>query len=263
MFFVLSKIFWALLQPLTAIFLLVVLGLVLALAGKRRLGITASLLGALLFGVTCFTTFGAWMIAPLEARFERPAAMPASVGAILLLGGGSSGRISAARGVSELNLAADRFTETLRLAQLYPQARIVISGGYGMLGAEGETEAATAERFFVALGIPKDRLVLEDQARNTAENADLTAGLLKDVDGTIVMVTSAFHMPRSVGLFRKAGAVVLPWPTDYRSTGDEGLAVDVSNPLDNLMTTSTAMREWIGLAVYHWTGKTDDLLPGP
>ncbi|WP_375452488.1 YdcF family protein [uncultured Devosia sp.] len=263
MFFVVSKIFWVLAQPVTAVFLVLGLGLVLTALGRRRLGFGLSLLGTLALGVAGFTTLGAAMIGPLEARFERPANMPPSVGAIVMLGGGTNSRISAARGVSELNAAGDRFTETLRLAQLYPRARIVITGGFGMLGEEGEPEAATAARFFEGLGIAPDRLVLEDRARNTAENADFTAALLGDVDGPIVLVTSAFHMPRSVGLFRKAGLVVVPWPTDYRSASTEGLVLDLVNPVDNVSTLTSAIKEWIGLAVYHWSGRIDALFPEP
>jgi uncharacterized SAM-binding protein YcdF (DUF218 family) len=70
-------------------------------------------------------------------------------------------------------------------------------------------------------------------------------------------------MPRSMGLFRKAGVAMLPWPTDYRSTGQEGPGLDLGDPVDNLKTASTALREWIGLAVYHWTGRTDAFFPGP
>ncbi len=263
MFFVISKVFWALVQPLSATLLLAVLGGILIAFGKRRLGLVAGALGVLVLGLTGFTTLGALMIGPLEDRFERPAQLPATVSAIVMLGGASSGTVSAARGTTELTVAGDRFVETLRLAQLYPQAKVVVTGGVGSIESEGETEAATAERFFTGLGIAPERLVLEDQARNTAENADFTVALLGELDGPAIMVTSAFHMPRSMGLFRKAGLEMLPWPTDYRSTGEENVGFDIRNPVDNLTTATTAIKEWIGLLVYHWTGKIDELVPAP
>jgi hypothetical protein len=136
-------------------------------------------------------------------------------------------------------------------------------GGMAVLMDGGEPEAETAQRFFLGLGIPQDRLVLENRARNTEENAEFSKSLLAGIEGPKLLVTSAFHMPRSMGLFRKAGIEVLPWPTDYRSSGVEGFGVDVTNPVDNLMTTTTAIREWVGLAVYHWTGKIDEMFPGP
>lgn len=262
MFLIVAKVFWTVAQPLAAALILIVLGLVLLWAGRRKLGSVAAVLGVLVLAVSSFTTMGALLIRPLEERFERPA-WPETVGAIIMLGGASNGPISAARQISEFNLAGDRFAETLRLAQLYPEAKIVVSRGMAVLMDGGEPEAETAKRFFLDQGIGQDRLVLESAARNTEENAELTKGLLAGIDGPRLLVTSAFHMPRSMGLFRKAGIEALPWPTDYRSTGREGLMVDVTNPVDNLMTTTTAIREWIGLAVYHWTGKIDALFPGP
>ncbi|MDB5527592.1 MAG: YdcF family protein [Devosia sp.] len=261
MFLIVAKIFWTVAQPLAASLLLIVLGLLLAIR-FRKSGVIVAVLGVLVLAVSSFTTTGALLIRPLEERFERPA-WPEHVGAIILLGGATNGPISAARQISEFNLAGDRFAETLRLAQLYPEAKIVISGGMAVLMDGGEPEAETAQRFFLGMGIPQDRQVLENQARNTEENAEFSKSLLAGIEGPKLLVTSAFHMPRSMGLFRKAGIEVLSWPTDYRSSGLEGFGVDVTNPVDNLMTTTTAIREWVGLAVYDWTGKIDEIFPGP
>ncbi len=261
MFLIVSKIFWAVAQPLAAGLLLIVVGLGLSIKYRRSGSILAAM-GVLLLGISSFTTAGALLIRPLEERFERPA-LPEQVGAIIMLGGASDGTISAARQVSELNPAGDRFAETLRLAQLYPQAKIVVSGGVSLTMAGGESEAKTAQRFFLGLGIAPDRLVLEDQARNTQENAEFSKSLLEGIAGPKLLVTSAFHMPRSMGLFRKAGIAVLPWPTDYRSSGQEGFGIEVTQPVDNLMTLSTAVREWVGLVAYRWTGKIDEGFPGP
>jgi uncharacterized SAM-binding protein YcdF (DUF218 family) len=80
---------------------------------------------------------------------------------------------------------------------------------------------------------------------------------------TWLLVTSAFHMPRAMGLFRKAGFAVLPWPTDYRTSGREGIGMFRDGPVDALQTTTLAMREWIGLLAYFLSGRIDRLLPGP
>ncbi|RYD78245.1 MAG: YdcF family protein, partial [Verrucomicrobiaceae bacterium] len=102
----------------------------------------------------------ALMIQPLENRFVRPAPMPVSVDAIIVLGGSTLARVSTARGVAELNEAGDRLTDAAVLARLYPAARIVYSGGVGMMDPGGEAEAKTAQRFFQAMGIAPDRLVM-------------------------------------------------------------------------------------------------------
>lgn len=261
MFFVISKVFWGVAQPVSLIFLLLLAGWILLLRGRRRPGLWFGALGLMLFALCAFTTLGALLIQPLEDRFARPQTMPPVVGTIVMLGGATSGRISTARQVAELTEAGDRLAETLRLDQLYPQARIVLSGGSGLLVSDGEPEADTAARFFEGLGVTRERLVLESESRNTDENAELTKAMLGDNPGVVVLVTSAFHMPRSVGLFRKVGIEVVAWPTDYRSAGNERFGFDIVSPALNLTTSGIGMKEWIGLAVYYWTGRIDDLLP--
>lgn len=262
MFYVISKVFWSLVQPLSLSFLLVVFGLVLAAMGRRRPGIAFGAMGALLLGLASFTNVGAVMMAPLEARFERPIELPEDVDTIVLLGGATSARISTARQVTETSEAGDRLIETLWLARRYPGARIILTGGVAAVTPGAETEATTMQRLLVAFGIAPERLVLEGDARNTDENAEYTKALLGQDPGTVLLVTSAFHMPRSMGLFRKVGVTAIAWPTDYRSTGQEWLGVDIVEPVGNLMTTSVAMKEWVGLVAYHWTGKIDEILPG-
>jgi uncharacterized SAM-binding protein YcdF (DUF218 family) len=260
MFYVISKVFWVVAQPLGLIMALLVLGMLLAVWGRRRLALAANVMATLVLALCAFTSLGFLIIRPLEDRFTRPADMPVTVDAIVVLGGSTQARVSTARQISEFNEAGDRLTEAVLLARRYPEARLVFSGGAGIL-EPGEAEAATAERFFIAMGIEAERLVLEGESRNTDENADLTAAMIGEVRGPVVLITSAFHMPRSVGLFRRVGIEVVPWPTDYRSSGQESFGLDVANPVHNVNTISIAMKEWIGLAVYHWTGKIADLLP--
>jgi len=263
MFFVLSKIFWAAAQPVSLVFILVVLGMIFFGLERKRLGFLSAGLGALLLVLCCFTTLGALVIAPLEDRFGRPAEMPEDIDAIVLLGGAVNGRVSTTRGIVELTDSGDRLTEAYRLAQLYPDVPLVVTGGGGQLVSTSEPEATTMERFFVSLGLPRERLLLETASRNTAENAALTAETLGGSDKRILLVTSAFHLPRSMALFRKAGFDAIAWPADYRSAGDEGLEFDLSDPVGNLETATTAIREWIGLVAYRLSGQTDELLASP
>jgi uncharacterized SAM-binding protein YcdF (DUF218 family) len=263
MFFIVSKVFWLLVQPVSLVFLLGMLSWILVANGRKRAGLAVSAVGLLFFGLASFTTAGVLLIMPLEDRFPRPKAMPDQISTIIMLGGATAGRVSTARGVVEFNEAGDRLAETLKLAQLYPQAKIVLSGGSGLLVANEETEAVTAQRFLTDLGVKPSRLLLEQESRNTHENAELTLAMLGGTEGNIVLMTSAFHMPRSVGIFRKAGLEVIAWPVDYRSAGNETAGIDIVNPVLNLTTTGVAIREWIGLAIYALTGRSSSILPAP
>ena len=263
MFFVLSKIFWFVIQPINLAIIVSLIGLIFMRFRWFRLAYSL-IIGATLLLVFCvWTSFGAMLVSPLEERFPRPD-LPAKVDGIVVLGGGLEGGINLVRGGYELNAGGDRFVETAILARRFPEARIVVSGGSGSLMLEGEGDADTALRLFGALGIARERLILEGESRNTYENAVFTKRLVSPKQGeTWLLVTSAFHMPRSMALFREADFAVLPWPVDYRTSGAEGIGFFKDNPVDSLQTATLGIREWIGLLAYWLTGKIDRPFPSP
>lgn len=263
MFFTFAKIFWFVVQPLGALLVLLVLAVIALLLGWRRIGTGFAVLALLVTFVSGWTSVGAMALHPLENRFERPSPPPDNVAGIIVLGGFFEGAINLARGGYELNSSADRIVEAAVLARRYPQARVVVTGGSGSLLLDGEADGATAPRLLEALGIERGRMVLEDQSRDTYENALFTRELVEPQEGeTWLLVTSAFHMPRSVMLFGRAGFDVVPWPVDYRTTGEDSLGLSRNNVVHTLQTTGVALREWIGLVAYWVTGRTDAILPG-
>lgn len=262
--FLISKLFWLMVQPLSLAFLLCAGGALAILLGWRRFGGALALLAALVLFVTLYTTSGTVALQALEARFTRPASEPDNLSCITVLGGAMENEVTTSRGGIEFNQAGDRYVEALRLALRHPQARILVSGGDGSISGVYEGEALASERFFSAFGVSPSRLVQENASRTTYENTLETAGLLaREELGDCLLVTSAFHMPRSMGLFRKAGLAVTPWPVDYRTSGIVRLGLDFTQPTSNAQLTSTAVREWIGLIAYYLTGRIADVLPQP
>jgi uncharacterized SAM-binding protein YcdF (DUF218 family) len=264
MFYYLAKIFWLVAEPVSLIAVILAAGLAATALGWRRLGVAATAVALFILVVAAWTSVGALMLHPLESRFARPDPAPSEVAGIIVLGGGFEGAVNRARGGYELNDSGDRFVEAAVLARRYPEAKVVVTGGSGSLLLEGEPDADSAPRLLVALGVEAGRLVLENRSRNTWENAQFTRDLLSPQPGQKwLLVTSAFHMPRSMGLFRKAGFDVLAWPSDYKTSGDERPGLSMDNALDSLGNTSTAIREWIGLFAYWLTGRIDSPLPSP
>lgn len=262
MFFYLSKLFWMAAQPINLIGILVLAGIVLGMLRFRRSGLVFSCLGLAVLALGAWSSLGAVLLHPLEERFARPDPAPAAVAGLIVLGGGFEGGVNLARGGYELNASGDRFVEAAILARRYPEARVVVTGGTGTLMLGGEGDGDTAPRLLEALGVAPERMVLETRARNTHENALFTREMVAPRPGeTWLLVTSAFHMPRSVGLFRKAGFEVVPWPVDYQTAGTETFGLARDNPMDSLRNLSVAIREWIGLAAYRATGRIDRVLP--
>lgn len=264
MFFYLSKLFWFVMQPINLIGLTALAGIMLAIVGWRRLSIFFSSIAFLVLAIGAWTSTGALMLHPLEDRFSRPDPAPAGIAGIIVLGGGFEGGVNLVRGGYELNASGDRFAEAAVLARRYPEARVVVTGGAGSMMLEGEGDGDTAPRLLTALGVEPGRLVLENKSRNTYENAVFTREIVKPQAGEIwLLVTSAFHMPRSVGLFRKAGFDVVPWPADYRTAGNEYFGPAQDNVSDSLQNLTVGLREWIGLLAYWLSGRIDSPLPGP
>lgn len=258
-----TKLVWMLLAP-DSLFVLALAGIWLLLrAGRLRLArrILVALVVAL--GTAAFFPVDEWLLYPLERRFEASPALPGAVDGIILLGGAEEPLSSHAWGGAQLNQGGDRYFAFLELARAYPDARLVFTGGRARLGDQALSEADVAVRLLKQQGLDTHRLVLEDGARNTAENASRTRELIKpDADANWILVTSAFHMPRAVGSFCRVGWPVLGYPADHRSVPGKLLRADL-DLARHAAGATMAVREWIGLASYYLGGKTESLLPGP
>src|SRR6516225_5132198 len=125
-------------------------------------------------------------------------------------------------------------------------------------------EAPLALRLLESFGIPRASITLEDRSRNTVENAVLSKAIAQPKPGERwLLVTSAHHLPRAVGVFRKAGFPVEAYPVDWRTRGADDALRPFASVGDGLRRGDTAVREWVGLAVYWLTGRSSELFPGP
>jgi uncharacterized SAM-binding protein YcdF (DUF218 family) len=194
-------------------------------ARPSRLAVSLAVLAAMVPVAAWGLPIGPLLVPPLEARIPAATLQTGdSIDGIISLGGGF-----------------DRAVEAVRLAQIHPGARLVISG-YG---------EEAAHRHAHESGISAERLVLEPGSRNTFENAVFTRRILGARPGERwLLVTSSAHMPRAIGSFRKAGLDVMPWPVG-------------SEPEKYRLSNGVARHEWLGLIAYRLMGRTDALFPGP
>ncbi len=200
---------------------------------------------------------GELLLQPIERQYPTAPAL-SDVDGIIVLGGGEESKASAYWGQVQLNHAGDRFMAALELAHRFPEAKLLFTGASGSLQdiATGfRSDVFVMEKFFTDQGIPMERLILEKQARNTAENARLSYALAEPEEGqNWVLITSAFHMPRAMRSFETAGWPTLTaWPVDYR-TGD--FADRTGWRLTrNLEVLNRACKEYVGALVYRLTGR--------
>jgi len=261
--FGLSKLLGFFLLPSNLLILLALIGILLMGTRFRRLGQILTICAVLLLAIIGIAPIGNGLMMPLEERFPKWDPRSGSPHGIIVLGGAVSPDVSAVRGEVALNEAAERMTVVAKLARDYPDAKVVFTGGSGRLFG-GASEADFVSALFESFGIARDRIVLEGNARNTIENATLTKALVKPkAHERWLLVTSAHHMPRSVGIFRKAGFPVEAYPVDFRTRGPDDLTVTFGSIASGLARTDTAMHEWAGLLVYWLSGDSSELFPAP
>jgi uncharacterized SAM-binding protein YcdF (DUF218 family) len=263
MFFIASKVLWFFVDPINLGLLGAIVGV--ALSRRRSFGGRVLAFACLVgLGIAGASPLGRLMIRPLEDRFPRPPNDSAAPYGVILLGGGINDLISEARHQVVLSDAGSRLTETALLARRFPAARILVSGGSGALGRPESKESDEARELLVGLGVDPARITLETRSRNTDENARYSAALVAPkADQVWWLVTSAFHMPRSMGLFTKAGFQVVADPVDYRTTGDARDWEFNARPIEGLTVFEIATHEWVGVLGYRAFGKTDAWFPGP
>lgn len=260
-FFVVSKLGWAIASPSNLLVILMTFATLMLLLNKVTMAkwvlIPLMIANCLLMAYPLTDS----LISPLETRFSKPTPLPQTIDGIIVLGGGEKLKQSLSWQTPELGDAADRFIAAAVLAKQFPEAPIIYSGGSNLLSFQhGQDEANIAQTLLTAIGISKDRLIIESQSRNTAENFLFMKRKLPKPNGTYLLVTSSFHMPRSVGVARKLHINVIPYPVDYRSNTAALRQWDF-DMFEHVQILETAWHEWLGLTAYYWTGKTSEWLP--
>jgi uncharacterized SAM-binding protein YcdF (DUF218 family) len=239
------------------------LGLVLVLLRRRSGPVVSGIALAVLVTAT-LSPVGNMLFTPLEQRFPYLEYPDQPIDGIIILGG-SYDTVSHSY-QSEIVLQED--TEPVSvvpdLARRYPTAKIIFSGGSTETATPRPSEAAIVRQVFISWGIPAERILTEEQSQTTSENARFTARLLHPTpQSRWLLVTSAYHMPRSMGAFRKAGFNVLAFPAGPRTHGWHEFWWPSHTAADNLRRVDLAIHEWLGLVAYRLNGYTDTWFPGP
>lgn len=263
MFFYLSKILWFFAEPGNAILIALIIGLFLTITRFKKLGRSLVALVVVAALAITFVPFGNWMRIALEDRFPPQDLSLQSVDGIIVLGGVISPQLSAARETLSIGSAVERIIESAALARANPNAKLIFTGGTGSLIETELREADYVISLYESLGVRPPQLLLDRDARNTWENATNARGLV--TPGPYerwVLVTSAFHMPRAVGVFRTQGWEVIPYPVDYATNPN----AQITSPMSftqGLGALYGATHEWIGLIAYWLNGKSDAAFPRP
>lgn len=264
MFFILANTIGFLALPSNLLIVVALVGAALMATRLSGAGRAVCVTAVILLAIAGFSPLGNILLLPLEERFPPWDENRGAPDGIVVLGGAISPVDTAARNAPAINESAERIIVIADLARRFPQAPIVYSGGDARIDATGLTEADAALGVIESFGIARERIVLESKSRNTVENAVFSRAMVQPNPGERwLLVTSASHMPRAIGAFRRAGFPVEAYPVDWRT----GSRADAKRPFRalsaGLARTDNAVREWVGLLVYWLTGRTSAPFPAP
>ncbi len=262
LFFYLSKLAWLIISPDTLLLILLLTTTVLFYLDKKRI---ARMLLSVVTAVSLFIYLfpvGEWLLYPLENRFQSRPALPEKIDGIIVLSGAENLLPANAWQQPELNQMAERDLAFMALARQYPEAKLVFTGGTGSLIYQQYRAADIAKEIFRQQQIDIKRIIFERDARNTWQNAVNSKKLAQPQAGqNWLLITTSWHMPRSVGIFCRNNWSVIPYPVDHSTFKGKLFRIN-GDFAGNLQELRTATKEWLGLLAYYISGKTTALLPG-
>lgn len=268
MLFGLKKFVSYWLMPLPFCITLLLAGIVLVFFARRaRLGRALLITGVALLMLFSNKYVSRWLIRPLETRyapipeFVPGVPIPANLAAcryVVVLGGGNG----QSPGTAATNLlstsALSRVVEAVRILKVLPEAKLIVSGPKS---GDRPSHATVLARAAQSLGISADRVIHVENAHDTEDESRATKRVAGDAP--VALVTSAWHMPRSMGCFRKAGFDVTAYPVDYRTNWPRDAYRLASFASTGLGELDIGVKEWIGMIAYRLTGYTDAVMPAP
>ena len=252
----LSKVALALVSPLSMGLVLILIGGVLSKLKKARLATLSRILAVTLIWV-CATPIVAERLSASLERVYPPVSIENTpeADAIVVLGG-AVGTIEPPRLTVDLGGASDRVLHAARLYRAQKAPRVIVSGGrFPWLGTAPPESEAIGE-LLQEWGVPESAIVLETRSLNTYQNAIETKKIVEKLRlESVLLVTSALHMPRALATFRSNGINALPAPTDFETVDrHKHTLLDWLPDSAALQKTTRTIKEYLGITVYRWRG---------
>ena len=259
MVFYLSKILWILLNPFNLLCVAILFRYIFKLLNLKSLTLFFTSFSFVLFMITAVLPAGSFLNYLLEKDYYYLNSLNKEVDGILILSGATNPYLSKIHKQVNLNGSVERLTESVSLIRKYPNAKIIFSGGSGDTSNSNLSHSSVAKIFFENMGINVERIIFENQSRNTYENI-LFSKKYADLKNheTWLLVTSAFHLKRSMYIAEKLEWKLIPFPTDFNHPKKFSF-----NPSINLFSNISAFQkyshEWIGIVSYYLMGRSSRL----
>lgn len=229
----------------------------------RKRGRFMTVVGVAAGIIVAVIPIGLWGMTWLENRFTQPP-WPKHVAGIIVIGGNEDEVVAEKRGILWTGFGTmGRELAFKILSEKYPEAMLVYSGGSSYVNAPAAlSQADIAGGVLKEMGLKRE-VLYEGKSRTTYENAVFSAALIgaAKIKEPWILVTSAWHIPRATGTFRKAGWNIIPMPVAYSTSGRlPWFRMDFTA---NMTALHGFMRETLGMIYYWAVGRSDALFPEP
>ncbi len=234
MFFIVSKVLVWFIYPLSISFFLMIAALVIGHKKKGRLYSTFLFSSILIIYVFSIRPTAELLLFPLEHKYSEERKDISGADVIVILAGGEGKRI----------------IEGIGLFHKKRAPLVIMSGGSGDIFNQRQKDALLMKEIATELGVPEGSIITETESRNTRENAIYTKQILDRIDAQkIILVTSAFHIPRAYALFKKIGVDAVPVGSGFIVKPTPYDPFSFLPNAQNLKNSSIAIREYVGIAV--------------
>ena len=259
MSFYLSKKLWIILNPFNMLLLFIFFGFILSFFSKKIFSKIFYFLSLVFFIIIAVMPTGEYMIYHLEKKFHVMPPLPNKIDGILILSGGTNPVLTKEYNQISLNDSVERLTESLQLMKKYSNAKIIYSGGSGLLHNQQLTHSYVAKLFFTNNVMKLDNIIFEDKSRNTYENILFSKKIAKpEINENWLIVTSAHHMQRALNIAERLEWKFIPYAVDFKSRKKFVWELRIYL-LNNLVLFQTASHEWLGLIAYYWMGRSSKI----
>ncbi len=250
MFFILSKLLYVVILPLTWVLGLLLLGLLSRQPRWKKFGFRWGSICLLIFTNPLLAN---WSMSLWEKDPIAYSQINKNYDYIVVLSG-ITNPTQEPKDRIHFNKGADRIVHGIELYKKGVGQKLLITGGNASILRDDASEGEQLLSFAIMSGVPQEDLILENKARNTYENALYTNKIIEN-DSEVLVVTSAFHARRAMGCFHKLGVKADIFPTDlyarpYSWTPDEWLIPQ----LGALQFWNILIKEWVGITAYKMKG---------
>ena len=259
MSFYLSKILWLILNPFNIFILINFLIIILYVLSFRRLSITIFVINFLFLIIISILPIGNYLIYQIEKEYHSNTEIPENIDGILILGGATDALMFKEYGQISLNGSAERLVESVDIIRKHQNAKVIFSGGSGVLNRPDLGHSDVAKFFYKKMGLDTNRLIFENSSRNTYENILFSKKIIiPKKNEKWLLITSASHMKRAQLVAEKNNWNFIPYAVDFKNLKNFKFIFNL-NLLSNINSFQQGSHEWLGLVSYYLMGRTSKI----